>query len=162
MLLFGNVHGYYERVGRALGLGHTPPWPESDPGLVIVPIVGVNQLTQQALSAALAMGHSVIAVSVQHSPEQAAQLRTQWASWGCGVELVILDSPNHALIDPLVEFVQRQAADSRLRVTVLVPQIEPRRRRYQVLQNQRGRLLAAALRRRTDVVVATLPFRVQR
>ena len=162
MLLFGNVHRYYERVGHALGLGQTPPWPESDPGLVIVPIGGVNLLTQQALSAALAMGHSVLAVSVQHSPEQADRLRTQWATWGCGVELVILDSPTHALIDPLVEFVLREAADPRLRVTVLVPQIEPRRRRYQVLQNQRGRLLAAALRRRTDVVVATLPFRVQR
>ena len=130
-------------------------------GLVIVPIGGVNQLTRQALSAALAMGHSVVAVSVQHSKEQADHLREEWQRWGCGVELVILESPTHALVDPLVKFVQEEAADKRLRVTVLVPQIEPRRRRYQVLQNQRGRLLAAALRRRTDVVVATLPFRVQ-
>jgi hypothetical protein len=161
MTLFASVHRYYERVGTALALGQIPPWPQSDPGLVIVPIGGVNQLTQQALSAALAMGHSVVAVSVQHSPEQAEQLREDWERWGCGVELVVLDSPTHALVDPLVTFVQQEAADRQLRVTVLVPQIEPRRRRYQVLQNQRGRLLATALRRRTDVVVATIPFRVQ-
>lgn len=162
MSLFGTVHRYYERVGQALGLGQIPPWPEADPGLVIVPIGGVNHLTQQALSAALAMGHSVVAVSVQHSQTQAEKLHREWEHWGCGVELVILHSPSHALIDPLVEFVLAEASDPRLRVSVLVPQIEPRRRRYQVLQNQRGRLLAAALRRRTDVVVATLPFRVQR
>ena len=161
MTLFASVHRYYVRVGTALALGQIPPWPQSDPGLVIVPIGGVNQLTQQALSAALAMGHSVIAVSVQHDPAQAGQLREDWERWGCGVELVVLDSPTHALVDPLVSYVQQEAADRRLRVTVLVPQIEPRRRRYQVLQNQRGRLLATALRRRTDVVVATIPFRVQ-
>jgi amino acid transporter len=161
MLLFSKVNRYYRRVGRALGLGQTPPWPEADPGLVIVPIGGINRLTQQALSAALAMGHSVLAVSVQHTDAQADALRRQWDAWSCGVELVILRSSSHALVDPLVDFVVQEAADDRLRVTVLVPQIEPRRRRYQVLQNQRGRLLAAALRRRTDVVVATLPFRVQ-
>ena len=32
MTLFGSVHRYYVRVGDALGLGQTPPWPESDPG----------------------------------------------------------------------------------------------------------------------------------
>jgi amino acid transporter len=162
MTLFAGVHRYYVRVGAALGLGEQPPWPKSDPGIVIVPVGGVNLLTQQALSAGLAMGHSVIAVSVQHDKARADQLRRDWEVWGCGVELVVLDSPDHALVDPIVEFVQKEATDPRLRVTVLVPQVEPRRRRYQVLQNQRGRLLAVALRRRTDVVVATLPFRVQR
>ena len=161
MLLFARVSGYYDPVGKALGLGRVPPWPQADPGLVIVPIVGVNQLTELALSAALAMGHSVLAVSVAHTDAQADELRKQWAAWGCGIELSIVRSDTHALIEPLVDFVRQEASDQRLRVTVLVPQIEPRRRRYQVLQNQRGRLLATALRRHTDVVVATLPFRVQ-
>jgi hypothetical protein len=34
----------------------------------------------------------------------------------------------------------------------------PRKRRHEILHNQRGRLLEAALKGRTDVIVATLPF----
>lgn len=159
MLLFARVDGYYRRVGQALGLGHTPAWPEAEPGIVIVPVGGVDRLAQHALSAALAMGSSVIAVSVQTSEEGADALRHKWVDWGCGIELVVLRS-DHALVEPVVEFVRRQAASSPLGVPVLVPQVEPRRRRYQLLQNQRGRLLATTLRRQTDVVVATLPFRI--
>ena len=44
-------------------------------------------------------------------------------------------------------------------VTVLIPEIVPRKRYHEILHNQRGRLLAAVLRVRGDVIVATLPFR---
>jgi hypothetical protein len=40
------------------------------------------------------------------------------------------------------------------------PEVEPLHRRYQILQNQRGLLLAAALRARTDVVVCVVPYRL--
>jgi len=43
-------------------------------------------------------------------------------------------------------------------ITVLIPEIIPRKRRHEILHNQRGRLLAAVLKARTDVIVATLPF----
>jgi hypothetical protein len=45
-------------------------------------------------------------------------------------------------------------------VTVLLGQVEPTRRRYRILHNQRGLILAAALRIRTDAVVATLLMRI--
>ena len=41
---------------------------------------------------------------------------------------------------------------------MLIPEIVPRKRRHEILHNQRGRLLAAVLKSRTDVIVATLPF----
>jgi hypothetical protein len=43
---------------------------------------------------------------------------------------------------------------------VLLAEVEPRQRRYQLLHNQRGLILAAALRSRTDAVVATVAFRL--
>jgi hypothetical protein len=58
-----------------------------------------------------------------------------------------------------VSFVRREAVDGR-QIAVLIPEVEPRHRRYQILQNQRGLLLAAALRARTDVVVCTIPYRL--
>jgi hypothetical protein len=42
----------------------------------------------------------------------------------------------------------------------LISEIEPRKRRHEILHNQRGALLANALRRRTDVIVATVSFRL--
>ena len=63
------------------------------------------------------------------------------------------------LVAPVVGFVRTQIAKGR-RVTVLIAEGEPRRRRYQLLHNQRGALLAAALRSRTDAVGATLSVRV--
>ncbi|HEX4100140.1 MAG TPA: hypothetical protein VHY21_06270 [Pseudonocardiaceae bacterium] len=50
--------------------------------------------------------------------------------------------------------------DNGRHVTVLLAEVEPRKRRQKILHNQRGPILAAALRSRTDAVVATLPFRL--
>ena len=44
-------------------------------------------------------------------------------------------------------------------ITVLIPEIVPSKRRHEIVHNQRGRLLEAVLKARTDgVVVATLPL----
>jgi hypothetical protein len=43
-------------------------------------------------------------------------------------------------------------------ITVLIGQLMPRKRRHEILHNQRGRFLEAVLKARTNVVVATLPF----
>jgi len=59
-----------------------------------------------------------------------------------------------------VSYVQAQI-DKGHHVTVLLAEVEPRHRRHQILHNQRGLVLAAALRSRTDAVIATLPFRLK-
>ena len=45
-------------------------------------------------------------------------------------------------------------------VTVLIPEVIPSKRRHEILHNQRGRILEAVRKARTDVVVATLPFHI--
>jgi hypothetical protein len=37
----------------------------------------------------------------------------------------------------------------------------PSKRRDEIFHNQRGRILEAVLQSRTDVIVATLPFRIE-
>jgi hypothetical protein len=56
-----------------------------------------------------------------------------------------------------LDAVQRQGHPQ---VLVLIPEIEPKKWRHQLLQNQRGILLANALRRHSDVNVARMPFRL--
>jgi len=59
---------------------------------------------------------------------------------------------------PVVDYV-RQAQQAGRPVVVLILEIQPRRWRYRILQNQRG-LLATVLHAGTDVVICTIPYRL--
>ncbi|MFG2968986.1 MULTISPECIES: APC family permease [unclassified Streptomyces] len=161
MLLFARIQRYYTEVGEELGLGRIPePPPRRTTSLVIVPIGEVSKLARHALGAALALGDEVVAVAVHDDPGTCRALEEAWQRWNPGVRLDVIDSPHRSLVQPVVDYVQRAAADGR-QVAVLIPEVEPRHRRYEILQNQRGLLLATVLRARTDVVVCMLPYRLK-
>jgi hypothetical protein len=60
---------------------------------------------------------------------------------------------------PMVGYVRKAAAGNR-QIAVLIVEVQPRRWRYRILQNQRGLLLGAVLRASTDVVICTIPYRL--
>jgi hypothetical protein len=70
-----------------------------------------------------------------------------------------LDSPHRSPVHPVVDYV-RQAQQAGRQVAVLILEIQPRRLRYRILQNQRGLLLATVPRASTDVVICTIPYRL--
>lgn len=164
ILMFARVQTYYRDVGRQLGLGHLPPKPDhptsapADGPLVVVPVVDVNLLTHLALQTALRLGGHVVPVAVDLDPDATERLRNRWKQWDPGVELRVLPSPHRLLVAPIVGFVHTHSNGRQ--VTVLLAGVEPRHRRQEILHNQRGLILAAALRARTDAVVATVPFRL--
>jgi hypothetical protein len=127
---------------------------------VIVPVGGVSKLIYEALVAAKSLGDDVVAVTVQYGDDPVSAVREDWLRWDPGVRLVVLPSPQRNLAAPIVAFVNGEAADTSRRVAVLIPEVEPQRRRHQLLQNQRGVLLATVLRSRTDAVICTMPFRI--
>jgi amino acid transporter len=162
IVLFDRIEHYYRRVGEQLGLGRSPvkPVPGADgKAMVIVPVVAVSLLAERALQAAFRLGGEVVPVTADIDPPATRRLSEQWDEWDPGVPLKILPSPHRNLVPPIVGFVRRQIAAGR-HVTVLLAEIEPRHRRDRLLHNQRGTVLAAALRARTDAVVAHLGVRV--
>jgi amino acid transporter len=159
MLLFSRIQNYYRMVGIELDLGDFPPRPQPSESLVIVPVGSISKLTQLALRAALSLGDEVVAVSVYPEAGQRAAFRAEWDRWNPGVRLDILDSPHRSLVHPVVDYVRHAQQDGR-QVAVLIPEIQPRRWRYRILQNQRGLLLATVLRASTDVVICTIPYRL--
>jgi amino acid transporter len=160
MLTFDRVHRYYRRMAEMLGLGRTPPPPAALPNLIIVPVGGISRVTAHALGTALSMDGDVVAISVQFEQEAADALRRAWDAWDPGVPLRILHSPHYHLVQPVVDFVRATLTDHGRHVTVLLVEIEPRRRRHEILHNHRAVLLAAVLRQRTGAIVATVPFRL--
>jgi amino acid transporter len=159
MLMFSRIESYYDDVGRRLGLGHLPPPPTRTSGLVIVPVADINRLTQHALSAALGLGDDVVAVSVRPDREAAAAFRERWQRWDPNVRLDCLIDPGRSVVRPILEYVEL-AESKQPQVTVLIAHVQPHRRRYEILHNQRSLLLAAQLRAHTDAIVATLPYRI--
>ena len=160
MFLFARIQNYYRIVSRELGMGEFPEKPCTTPGLVIVPVGGINKLTAYALCAALSLGGETVAVSVHPDAELGRQFHEEWERWDPGVRLEVLESPHRSLVHPILDYVL-EAQEGRRQIAVVIPEVEPKARRYRILQNQRGLLLATVLRSRTDVLVCTLPYRLQ-
>ncbi|KND34445.1 APC family permease, partial [Streptomyces stelliscabiei] len=158
------VHRAYARIGERLGLGRVPEPPHRDRSLVIVPVSSLSRLTSEALTAAVSLGDEVRAVTVCHpDPEDRAQLHAlerAWAEWDPGVPLVRLTSERRSLGRPIAAYVREVAAEPATRVTVLIPEAEPERLWQRLLQNQRGAVVAHAVRRETDAVICRLRFRL--
>jgi amino acid transporter len=159
MWLFSSTETYYSRVAKELKLGKTPPPPHKRESVVLVPTTTVNTLTERAVSTALSLGETVIAVAVAGDEEEAERIRSAWRDWACGVPIEVLLDPHRSLIRSVLRYVKSIEKEDAT-ITVLIPEILPRKRRHEILHNQRGRLLEAVLKARTDVVIAILPFHI--
>jgi amino acid transporter len=159
ILLFWRIEGYYARVGSELRIGKTPPPPRKRQSIVIIPTSTVNVLTERAVSAALSMGETVVAVAVAGDEEECDEIRRQWDEWQSGVPIEVLLDPHRSLIRTVLRYI-KSVEDEDATITVLIPEIIPSKRRHEILHNQRGRILESVLTGRTDVVVATIPFHV--
>lgn len=163
VLLFEAVHRAYVRIAVRLGLGFIPDAPHRDRSVIIVPVASLSRLTSEALTAAVSLGDEVIAVTVTDPDDRARTeaLHRDWALWSPGVELRDLPSPTRSVGRPVAALVRQMAADQPgTRITVLIPEVEPAHMWQRLLQNQRGAVVAHAVRRDTDAVICRLRFRL--
>ncbi|MFH8404820.1 APC family permease [Streptomyces sp. NPDC018019] len=165
VLAFGAVHRAYGRIADHLHLGRIPEAPHRDRSLVVVPVSHLSRLTREALSAAVSLGDEVVAVTVTYAaPEDrraAESLRRDWELWNPGVDLLELPSATRTVGRPIATYV-RELRDRRprTRITVLIPEVEPAHLWQRLLQNQRGAVVAHAVRRTTDATICRLRFRL--
>jgi amino acid transporter len=157
ILLFHRIETYYSHVAHELHLGKTPPPPRARESLVVIPTTTASLLTERAASAGLSLSDKVLAVAVAGDEEEAARIKSDWDSWRCGIPLDVLIDPHRSLVRGVLRYVQEIERED-LTITVLIAELVPRKRRHEVLHNQRGEVLEAVLKRNTSVVIATLPF----
>ena len=153
-------------AGLDLGIGIVPGKPAAKRTLVIVPVTNVSRLTRHAISEAMSLGQEVIAVSVvidqgEDSQRAAQALEREWSAWSPGVPLRILHTEYASVVRPIVSFIDEAREDNDQQIVVLIPVVVPEHARYWILHNQMDRVLSAALRTRTDVVVARVPMPLQ-
>jgi len=157
ILLFARIESYYKRVARELKLGRTPPPPRKRDSLVVIPATTVSLLTERAVSAALSLGDTVVAVAVAGDEQECNQIKRDWETWKSGVPIEVLIDPHRSLVRTVLHYIDSIDQEN-LTITVLIPEVIPRKRRHEILHDQRGRLLEAALKQNSEVVIATLPF----
>jgi len=157
MILFSRTESYYAAVAKELKLGKTPPLPRQRESIVVVPTTTVTLRTEEALSAGLSLGDTVVAVAVAGDEEECERIKRAWDEWKPSVPIEVLLDPQRSLIRTVLRYVRSVESDD-VTITVLIPQVLPRKRRHEILHNQRGRLLETVLKARTNVIVATLPF----
>ncbi len=160
MYLLARVESYYAEVARELRLGRTPPPPRRRESIVVIPTTTVSLLTERALSAALSLGETVVAVAVAGDERERDQIKHAWDEWRCSTPIEVLIDPRRSLVRTVLRYVESIESEDAT-ITVLIPEVRPRKRRHEILHNQRGRLLEAVLKARADVVVATLPFHIR-
>jgi hypothetical protein len=159
IVMFTRIHRYYDRAGRALGIGAIPDQPEGSTTAVVVPVAGVSRLAQRGISDALSISRHVVAVTVVHDNDatSASEFQRQWARWNPGVPLRVLHTEYASVAGPIVAYVDRLRQRRGRRVFVLIPVAVPEKLRYRFLHNHLDLVLTRALRGRPDVVVARVP-----
>jgi amino acid transporter len=167
VLLFTRIHASYDRIGKLLGLGETPPPPVAKKSLVVVPVNGMSRLTAEGINVALSIGDDVVAVTVCFAdPDDTAadvSFRAEWEQWRPNVPLITLRSPHRSLAKPIVKYLcEIERTDKYHRLVVLIPEVQPSSPWQYLLHNQRGAILDRAIRRGTvSAVLCRLRYRLQ-
>lgn len=163
VLLFKAIHQHYTLVARQLSLSDAVKPPPLRRHTAVVLVSGIHKGVLPALQYARSIApDNVTAVYVSLDPEQTAKIETRWDEWGCGVPLVVLDSPYRSLLRPVLTYIDeidRRYTDHML--TVVLPEFVPAHWWAYLLHNQTGLLLKTALMFRKGKVVTSVPYQLK-
>ena len=161
--MFRSIHSHYKAVSDQIALtrDHRPSIPRRN--IVIIPISGVDQAVIRAVDYARSRAAEIRAVLVDVDPESTARIQTQWAQWGCGVQLTVVPCPYRSVLRSLLDHVEELLQKNPdYWVTVVIPEILPARWWQNILHNQRALRLKAALLFKDRVILTDVPFHLKR
>jgi len=159
VLVFRATRRHYDVVASQLSLKGWTRDAIRRHNTVLVPISGVHRAVVQAIEYARTLSTDVRAVYVNVDPAVTEHLRRDWAQWGQGVPLAVLDSPYRSLMEPFLEYIEQVDAERPdAFVTVVLPEFVPAKWWHHLFHNQRALLIKGALLFKPNVVVTSVPF----
>ena len=161
VFFFRATRRHYDRVGDQLNLkGWRPRGVRRN--LVLIPISGIQRAVVEALDYAKTLSPDVRAVYVGLDAVATEQLKAQWATWGEGVPLVVLESPYRSLMEPLLEYIEQVSTERPGDyVTVVLPEFVPAHWWHHLFHNQSALLIKGALLFKPNTVVTSVPFHLR-
>ncbi|WP_229402753.1 APC family permease [Micromonospora okii] len=168
VLVFQRVQRHYRTLHRALALRPPPPagaappegeeLPQQVRNLVVVPVARLNRASLRALAYAASLGQPTLAVHIAPEEGEADRFREQWEAWGDHLRLETIVSPYRAVVGPLAHYLEAlHASRADLVLTVIVPEVVPRRRWHRPLHSRAEHRLRGALQALPGVVVTSVP-----
>src|SRR5262245_2436861 len=166
VVMFQAIHGHYRLVAAQLSLDHARPLPSLQNRLII-PVSSVHRGVLPALQYAQSLvGHGsahATAVYVEVNPQHTREMIEEWKIWGNGIPLKVIQSPYRSLIDPLMDFIDREAEQHKDSIiTVVLPEFVPRAWWQHLLHNQSALMLKGRLLFRPSIVVTSVPHHLRR
>src|SRR4029079_6740382 len=155
------VFHHYQKVAAQLSLEDYRP-EDLRRNTVVVPVGGIHRAVVEALRYATTLSKDVRAGYGDTDPVATAHTRRAWEQWGQGVPLIVLESPERSLMEPLLDYIEK-VDDERPDdfVPVLLPEFVPRRWWHHLLHNQSALLIKAALLFKRHTVVTSVPFHLK-
>ena len=158
IMLLRKIHRHYVQFAHEIEFkGQSPIAPLHHS--VVVPVNGITKATSGALVYASAISDEVVAVYVEVDSRATEKIKSDWEEWDIGIPLVVIPSPYRSVLRPLVEYVDnlRLVMPGEL-VTVVVPEIVPKRWWEHLLHNKTAFYIRTAFLFRPNVVVTTVPL----
>ncbi|MFL6051360.1 MAG: APC family permease [Actinoallomurus sp.] len=160
-LMMKGIQRHYRRVAAELEPGEEGvPLPSRIHAVVLVSKVHTPTLRALAFARAT-RPHTLTALSVATSQEEADRLEREWAERDIPVPLTILDSPYRDITGPVLEYVTRIRLKSpRDVVSVFIPEYVVGRWWEHVLHNHSALRLKARLLFRPGLMVTSVPWQL--
>jgi hypothetical protein len=138
-------------------VGHRPVEPERS--VVLVPVSAVHDPTVRAVIYGKSLHPTEIeAIYMVTDPDEVGGVVTAWHQRQLDVPLVLVEAPFRDLGPPLLDEIRKHTARGDTIVTVVLPELVPRRWWEHLLHNQTALFFKRVLLFEPGVVVTSVPF----
>jgi len=133
--------------------------PKNGNRFVVVPVADVDKTVINAVRYAKRLSGNIVAVHILLDPSGKDRIEQQWKTQNIDIPLIVLESPNSSILQPLTEYVDgiglRHTGSV---VTVVLPVIATSKWWHRFLFNQTARLIERAFKGKTGVATVRVPF----
>jgi len=133
--------------------------PKDGNRFVVVPVSGVDKGVINAIQYAKGLLGNISAVHILLNPSDKNIIEAQWKMQDIDIPLIVLESPNISILEPLTEYVDGiRLRNERSVVIVVLPVIATSKWWHRFLFNQTARLIEKAFEGKEGVATIRVPF----
>ncbi len=126
---------------------------------VVIPIANVDKLSMNAIRYAKLFSGEIVAVHILLNPSDKDNIKYQWKKQNIDIPLVLFESSNGSLIEPLMTYVDGiRCRHKESVVTIVLPVLVTLKWWHRYLHDQTARLIERVAQRDAGVVTVRVPY----
>ena len=133
--------------------------PKDGNRFVVVPVAGVDKAVIKAIRYSKLVAGNIVAVHILLNPSDKDRIESQWEMQSIDVPLIVLESPNTSIVEPLSEYVDSIRLHNKdSAVTIVLPVIATAKWWHRFLFNNTARLIERAFEGTAGVATISVPY----